>query len=129
MEALTRMMTATVDKGLWSGFSVGSRNNEELSVSHLPFADDTWIFCDANSKQIWHLRCIFLCFEAVSGLNINVAKSKIVLVGKVGDVEELASILGCRESLLPMKYLGLPLGSSYKAIAIWNSIIEKMEYR
>jgi hypothetical protein len=62
-------------------------------------------------------------------LNINVAKSKIVLVGKVGDVEELASILGCRVSLLPMKYLGLPLGSSYKAIAIWNSIIEKMEYR
>jgi hypothetical protein len=28
-----------------------------------------------------------------------------------------------------MKCLGLPLGSSYKAIAIWNSIIEKMEHR
>jgi hypothetical protein len=28
-----------------------------------------------------------------------------------------------------MKYLGLPLGSSYKAIAIWNNIIEKMEHR
>jgi hypothetical protein len=49
------MMTATVDTGLWSGFSVGLRNNEELSASHLPFADDTWIFCDANSKQIRHL--------------------------------------------------------------------------
>jgi hypothetical protein len=33
MEALNRMMLATVDRGLLSGFSVGSRNNEELIVS------------------------------------------------------------------------------------------------
>jgi hypothetical protein len=26
-----------------------------------------------------------------------------------------------------MKYLGLPLGASYKATSIWNGIIEKME--
>jgi hypothetical protein len=45
----------------------------------------------------------------------------------VEDVEELASILGCRVSLLPMKYLGLPLGASSKAISIWNGIIKKME--
>jgi hypothetical protein len=41
MEALSRMMSATVDMRLLSGFSVGSRNNEELIVSHLLFADDT----------------------------------------------------------------------------------------
>jgi hypothetical protein len=76
MEALTRMMTAIVDKGLFLGFLVGSRNNEELSVSHLLLVDDTWIFCDANSEQIRHFRCIFLHFDAVSGLKINVAKSK-----------------------------------------------------
>jgi hypothetical protein len=36
--------------------------------------------------------------------------SEIVAVGEVGDVEELASILGCGVALLPIKYLGLPLG-------------------
>lgn len=35
MEALNRMMLATVDRGLLSGFSVGSRNNEELIVSFI----------------------------------------------------------------------------------------------
>lgn len=30
---------------------------------------------------------------------------------------------------LPMKYLGLSLGASYKATAIWNRVIEKMECR
>jgi hypothetical protein len=49
---------------------------------------------------------------------INLAKSGIVLVEAMGDVEELASILGCKVSSLPMKYLGLPLGASYKAISI-----------
>jgi hypothetical protein len=26
-------------------------------------------------------------------------------------------------------YLGLPLGASYKAVSIWNGVIEKMERR
>jgi hypothetical protein len=64
------------------------------------------------------LQCIFLCFEAPSGLRTNLAKLEIVPLGEVEDVEELASILGCRVSLLPTKYLGLSLGASYKAIAI-----------
>jgi len=42
----------------------------------------------------------------------------IVLVGNMGDVDGLACILDCRVSSLPMKYLGLPLGTSYKAISI-----------
>jgi hypothetical protein len=59
MEALSRMMSATMDRGLLSGFSVGLRNNVEIIVSHLLFADDTLIFfrqivnnsviCDAYS--------------------------------------------------------------------------------
>jgi hypothetical protein len=32
-------------------------------------------------------------------------------------------------ALLPIKYLGLPLGAKYKDSNIWNSIIEKMENR
>jgi len=60
-------------------------------------------------------------------LKINMAKSELVLIGIVDDVGYLASILGCRVSSLPMKYLGLPFRSPFKAKSIWNSIIEKME--
>jgi hypothetical protein len=70
-----------------------------------------------------------LCFEDVSELKINLSKSEIVPVGEVGDVEGLASILGCGVALLPIKYLSLPLGARYKASTIWSSIIEKMENR
>jgi hypothetical protein len=40
----------------------------------------------------------------------------MVPVGEVGDVEELASILGCGVASLPLKYLGLPLGAKYKTL-------------
>ena len=39
----------------------------------------------------------------------------------------LANILQCRVGKLPMKYLGMPLGTSFKSVAIWNPILEKME--
>jgi hypothetical protein len=132
MEALSRMLFATVESGCLSGFSVGLRYQEAMIVSHLLFADDTLIFCDPNAKQFQDLICLLLCFEAVSKLKINLSKSGIVPVGDVGDVgdvEELASILECGVASLPTKYLGLPLGAKYKDSNIWNSIIEKMENR
>jgi hypothetical protein len=41
---------------------VGLRNNEELLVSHLVFADYMLIFCNANPEQIRQRR-IFLCLN------------------------------------------------------------------
>jgi hypothetical protein len=60
-------------------------------------------------------------------LTINLAKSKLVMIGNVINVERLASILDCRVSSLFMKYLGLPLGASFKTKSIWDDIIEKIE--
>jgi hypothetical protein len=62
MEALSKMITATVDRGFFSGFSVGSRP-PAVNVSHLLFADDTFIFCEANPNQLRHLRVLLLFFE------------------------------------------------------------------
>jgi hypothetical protein len=68
-------------------------------------------------------------FEAVSGLKINLAKSVLVPVGAVDNLDELASVLGCGVSSLPIKYLGLPLGAPFKAKYIWDDVIGKIERR
>jgi hypothetical protein len=39
MEPLSWMLNATMTQGLLTGFSVGSRDNEEFVVNHLLFAD------------------------------------------------------------------------------------------
>ena len=44
-------------------------------------------------------------------------------------MEELVEILGCQQSSLPLKYLGLLLGASHKEETIWNPVLEKMERR
>ena len=53
----------------------------------------------------------------------------MVPIGEVVNLPVLADILCCNIGSLPMSYLGMPLGLSYKSTAIWNPIIEKMEQR
>ena len=72
---------------------------------------------------------VLSCFEAATGLRVNLAKSEMVPIGDVGNLAVLANILCCRIDQFPMNYLGMPLGSSFKALSIWNPIIEKMERR
>jgi hypothetical protein len=60
-----------------------------------------------------------LSFETVSGLEINLNKSALVPVSLVDNMDELADILGCGVSSLPLKYLGLPLGAPFKNKSSW----------
>ncbi|XP_059461883.1 uncharacterized protein LOC132190867 [Corylus avellana] len=115
MEVLSRMISAAVHRGLLEGFKISN-----TTVSHLLFADDTLIFCNARPAQLRYLRSLFLLFEAASGLKVNLAKSMLIPVGNVEQVASLAGILGCEAAPLPVKYLGLPLGGSYKSKHIWD---------
>ena len=72
------------------------------------------------------IRLALTCFQAFTGLKVNVGTSEIVLVGEVGNIGALATILRCRVGSLPMKYLGMPLGTPYKT-SLWNLILERME--
>lgn len=58
---------------------------------------------------------------------MNLRKSKLVLFDNELGAFDLAVVLGCKVSSLPMTYLGLPFGSSFKVCVVWSSIIEKME--
>uniref|UniRef100_A0A2N9G078 Reverse transcriptase domain-containing protein n=1 Tax=Fagus sylvatica TaxID=28930 RepID=A0A2N9G078_FAGSY len=129
METLSRLMARATQERFLSGFLVGMEGDNPLMVSHLLFVDDTLIFCNADVAQLEYLRYVFTWFEVVSGLRVNLQKSEMVLVGDVPNLEDLADVLGCKLSALPMTYLGLPLGAKFNSKQIWNTIIEKMECR
>lgn len=103
--------------------------SKSISISHLQFAEDTMIFCDANMRQIGFLRCILCAFEEVTGLKINLAKSKMFGVGDVLDSESLAWILNCKIGFLHSSYLRMPLGAPFKSKVIWNPMIERIDRR
>ncbi|RVX09801.1 hypothetical protein CK203_012875 [Vitis vinifera] len=52
------------------------------------------------------------------GLKINLGKSELIPIGGVDFVQELISELGCKEGKLPSIYLGLPLGATFRLVAI-----------
>ena len=68
MEAIGKMLDKAVHEGRLLGFSVGASSGRSLMVSHLLFADDTLIFCDANIDQMLILRMLLIWFEAMSSL-------------------------------------------------------------
>jgi hypothetical protein len=90
MKVLSRMVNATVEQSLLSRFSVGEMVFPDLVIAHLRY-----------------VRLILLCFEAVSGLKVNLGKSELMAVGDVENIGNLAAYLGCRVAGLTMKYLGL----------------------
>lgn len=95
-----------------------------MSVSHLFFADDALVFCEPSVSTILHLRCLLLCFQMVFGLEINLNKTKMVRISDRREEASLAKILGCKVTNLPIKYLGLPLGTKYKDVRTWEPIID-----
>ena len=125
MEVLSRLLKKIEECNLIRGFHVGDVNAIGVCISHLLFVDDTILFCDASREQLLSIRLVLSCFQAFTGLKVNVGKSEIVPVGEVNNIDARANILQCRVGKLPMKYLGMPLGTSFKTTAIWNPILEK----
>ena len=60
MEVFSRMVKRMEGAGLLSGFKADGRRGRGECISHLPFVDDTILFCDAKVEQILHVRLLLL---------------------------------------------------------------------
>ena len=127
MEAPSSLLKRAVEGKFLYGSRIADRRGEELFISHLLYADDTLLFCEADNDQLKFLSWTLMWFEALSGLRIDLNKSEIIPIGPVVNVEELASELGCGVGSLPTSYLGLPPGVYHKALGVWDSV--EMRFR
>lgn len=123
-EIFNILMKRAVGIGLFEGLQIGS---QDVRVSHLQFADDTLIFCPAKTKWWIKLRRIMECFQLLSGLKINRAKSGLIVIGRQEIwAANVANRLGCQPVKLPSRYLGIPLGTNPNKLSIWEPVLSKI---
>jgi len=53
-----------------------------MMIPHIIFVDNTPIFYDASPTQLCYLRCILICFKAVSSMRIDENETEIVPIGE-----------------------------------------------
>ena len=104
MEVLSVLIRRAVEGGFISGCKIQRGKGRAVHIAHLLFADDTIVFCEAKREHLTHLSRILFWFEAASRLRINLAKSEIIPVGEVEEVDEMAVEIGCRVGQLPAVY-------------------------
>ena len=100
-----------------------------MEITHLQYADDTLILCDADEGQLKMLRVILLLFEGFSGLHINWRKSHLYPINEVHNMEALNAVLGGEIGALPTSYLRMPLGAKSQSYELWNNVVEKCEMK
>ena len=76
-----------------------------------------------------YLSSLLMWFEAIYGLRINLDKSELILVGRMGNIDDLALDLGCKIGDLPFSYLGLSSGAFFKFVTVWDGVEERFRKR
>ena len=78
MEVFSCILKRALQGGVLEGFLASGRGGEGVTVSRLLFADDTLVFCDASKEHVKVLSSVFMWFEVVSGLKINLDKNELI---------------------------------------------------
>ena len=121
------LIKEAVDKAIFNGVKVG---RDEIMVSHLQYADDTIFFGEWSKRNAINLMCIMKGFEKVSGLKVNLNKSRVYGVGVLrSEVDDMARCMGCSVGDLPLTYLGLPIGVCMIRESSLRPVVEKFKKR
>lgn len=106
-EGLSALLRKFESQRLIQGIKVCKR---APSVSHLLFADDSYLFCKESEQEAMRMNDVLQTFEEASGQRVNVVKSQVFLNTNVAQEcrSDICNILQMNEADSNSTYLGLP---------------------
>lgn len=116
-EGFTALINSYIHKGWIHGCRVA---NGAPSISHMMFADDSYLYCKAMAIEASKVCQLLQTFETASGQQVNRQKSSIFFSKNTTEVTrvEVCSSMRMNEATENCKYLGLPntMGRNKNAI-------------
>lgn len=108
MERLAIQIQKLVGDGVWKLICI---TKEDIGISHLLFADDVLLFCQAMSDQVLLVAKTLHDFCVVSGMKVNLDKSRMFCSKNIPQdvLQNVSHLLGIERAANLGKYLGIPL--------------------
>ncbi|KAL8108560.1 hypothetical protein AgCh_024870 [Apium graveolens] len=128
MEGLTALINDYEEKNFITGIKVA---RSAPPISHMFFADDSYIFCKASLESANHVLQMLSLFEKASGQQLNVDKSSILFSNNTCNSlkQDLCHKLMFKEASDRSLYLGLPNVVGRNKSSIFGYIKDKMVER
>jgi hypothetical protein len=119
------LMDTMVGANKFRGYGVG--RTCDVHLTHLQFADDTFIIGEKSWLNVRTMRVVLLLFEEVSGLKVNFHKSMLTEVNVPDSrLSKAATVMNCRRGTIPFVYLGLPVGGDSKKLCFWKPVVDRI---
>jgi len=127
-EGFNVLMNEVVGAQLFHGYGIGYEN--EVTLTHLQFADDTIIIANKSWLNVRTMRAVLLLFEEVFVLKVNFNKSMLTGIN-ISDswLSEAALVMNCCRGTISFVYLGLPIGGDSTKLCFWKPVVDRIVYR
>ncbi|XP_060960022.1 uncharacterized protein LOC133030933 [Cannabis sativa] len=124
-EGFTSLIKKFEGDGLLKGCKVA---NGALVISHMLFADDSYVYCRANERETSNVLRLLQLFEAATGQQVNFTKSSIFFSSNTPLIirERMCSMMRMPMADEQSTYLGLPCTMGRNKDVILGFLKDKM---
>jgi len=100
----------------------------EGGLSIVQYADDTILFMEDDLDKAKNPKTVLYAFKKLSGLKINFHKSELFYFGEAKEkVDAYVALFGCKEGVIPFRYLGIPMSHRKLSNKDWGIIEERFQ--